>query len=69
MNSIEPLWLTVVVASVSLTIGFALLGWVAVVKDPLSIMSPCQAAEFNPFQDIRQDSEVVSLHKMHCYPV
>lgn len=52
-----------------LTISFALLGWVAVVKDTLSIMSPGQTAEFHPLQYIRQLGEVISLHEIHRYPV
>lgn len=52
-----------------LTISFAFLGWVAVVKDTLGIMSPGQAAEFNPLQHIRQFGEIISLHEMDGYPV
>lgn len=32
-------------------------------------MSPGQAAEFNPFQNVRQWAEVIGLHEMHRYPV
>lgn len=52
-----------------LTIGSALLPWVAVVKDALGIVCPVQAAEFDPFQFVRQRREVVGLHEMHRYPV
>lgn len=51
------------------TISFAFLGWVAVVKDTLGIVSPGQAAEFNPLQYIRQFGEVIGLHEMDRYPV
>lgn len=37
-----------------LTIGFAFLPWVAVVKDALGVVCPGQAAEFNPLQYVRQ---------------
>lgn len=52
-----------------LTISFAFLAWVAVVKDTLSIVSPGQAAKFNPLQYIRQRGEVIGFHEMHCHPV
>lgn len=52
-----------------LTISFSFLAWVTVIKDALCIMSPGQAAEFNPFQNVRQWAEVIGLHEMHRYPV
>lgn len=52
-----------------LTVSFAFLAWIPVVKDALRIVSPGQAAEFDPLQYIRQYSEVIRLHEMHCYPV
>lgn len=52
-----------------LTVGFAFLPWVAVVKDALGVVRPGQAAEFHPLQDIGQFAQVVSLDEMDGYPV
>lgn len=52
-----------------LTISFALLARVAVVKDAFRIMSPGQAAELDPLQYIIQRGEVICLHETNCYPV
>lgn len=52
-----------------LTVGFSFLPWVAVVKDALCVVSPGQAAKFNPFQDVGQLAEVIGFHETHRYPV
>lgn len=52
-----------------LTVGFAFLPWVAVVKDALGVMRPGQAAEFNPLQFVGQLGQVISLDEVDGYPV
>lgn len=52
-----------------LTVTFAFLPRVAVVKDALGIVSPGQAAELHPLQHIGQRSEIVRLHETHRHPV
>lgn len=52
-----------------LTIGFSLLRRVAVVEDSLGVMSPGQAAELDPFQNIRQLLEPVRVQEAQRDPV
>lgn len=59
---ISSIWL-------QLTVGFAFLPWVAVVKDALGIMRPGHAAEFNPLQYVGQLGQVIGLDEMDGHPV
>lgn len=52
-----------------LTICFAVLTGVRVVKDSFGVVGPGQAAEFDPIQHVRQLREVIRPHKMDGHPV
>lgn len=52
-----------------ITVALSFLGGVAVVEDALSVVGPGQAAELDPFQDVRQLGEPLRLQEAQGDPV